>query len=87
MDFIFFAVGPIMTLAFSTDLIPFVARLAFNASVVYLLQTVSNEFLRTTFTFIRILHIPFLAFGALVVFLVLAILYFGNAEGMFIESG
>lgn len=87
MDFILFAVGPVVALALSTHFIPVVTRLAFNACVVYLLQTVSDEFLRATFTFVRILYIPFLTFYALVVFLVLAILNFGDAEGMLIESG
>lgn len=86
-NFVVFAIGQNLSLAFSTYIIPFETRLALNTGVIYLFQTVSNELLCATLTFIRVLHIAFLTFYAFVVFLILTVLYFGDAEGMFVESG
>lgn len=86
MYFVFFAIGKILSLALFICIIPFVTRLALNTGVIYLLQTVSNENLCATFTFVWVLHISFLTLDALVVFLILTVLYFGNAERMFVQS-
>jgi hypothetical protein len=90
-NFVIFAngqnlIGQNFPLAFSTYIIPFETRLALNTGVIYLLQTVSNELLGATLAFVRVLHIPLLTLDALVVFLVLTVLYFGDAERMFVES-
>lgn len=87
MDFVCLAVGPVVDLAFATRLVPFVARLAFRAGVIYLVQAVSDEFLGAADALVGVLHVTFLAFVALVVALVLAILYFRDAEGLLVQSG
>lgn len=91
-NFVIFANGQILigqnfSLAFSAYIIPFVTRLALSANVIYLIDTVSNELLGAALAFVRVLHIPFLTLDALVVFLVLTILNFGNAERMLVEFG
>jgi hypothetical protein len=48
---------------------------------------VSDEFLGAADALVGVLHVTFLAFVALVVALVLAILYFRDAEGLLVQSG
>lgn len=87
VHFVFFAVGPAVTFTLSTRDVPVEARLTLRTRVVDLFQTVSDELLRATLPFVRVLHVPILTLYALVVFLILAILDFGNAEGVFVQSG